>query len=903
VRAFLPTASAIRRGLGAAWLVAAIAGCVAETPPSPFTRADSLREEGRFAAAHPLYRVLRDSLAGTPDTAQFWRAQLWWAQTLMRVGQADSAAQALAGAFALTQGRGEREAWTRYLQCGLWNRLGRADSAIAECDRSLALAREAGDGELEARVHFQLGTIHSRRGRFRLSVAETERALALERQHGRSRYQLAGTLNSMGIEYAAVGRLGEAAQMYEEGLALARSFGSPWYAFHLLSNLAGLRATTGDPAGALSLMTESFRHAEQLADTQGMVYALNGSAEFYLRAGNRTAAREALERSLAIGRRVSAVHQVIALVDLGLLEAAEGGGDRATRTLEQGRNLADQYDFGLQGIQARIGLLRLALIRGARDEALRLGDEVVRRADSLGSPEALIDALEARAAAREAAGRADAADGYLQGIALLESWRGRLVLGDLSLGVAAPRWSVYEGAIRTLLADGRAAEAFAVAERGRARMLLELMAERDASAPASSGRAALARALRERFQEREAAPTEPERETLDREIASLTDSLDALAAAELARDPQAAARHPVPAEVAGIRDALLRPGRALVAYFWGDSAVYGWWIGSDTIRAARLGSADSLATLVGFLRSMVARPADDTAWRGAARRAHRDLLAPLTAEPVEDLLVVPDGPLAHLPLEVLLPESVTAPLGGTHRITYGPSASVLVALERAGRRESWERGVLAVGNPATSSRPAAGVDTITRDRPLEPLPWAEDEARAVHRLVAGPGGDLLLGRRATPERWLALDPSRYRYLHFAAHAVVDDERPDRTRLVLAGGNLALPDIRRLTLTADLATLSACETALGRGVRGEGVIGLPHAFLSAGARGAVVSLWRVGDRSAGAFMQEFYAELAAGRAPAEALRVVRRRWIGEAPPHGSPAAWAAFVLVGGGGGRE
>jgi CHAT domain-containing protein len=61
---------------------------------------------------------------------------------------------------------------------------------------------------------------------------------------------------------------------------------------------------------------------------------------------------------------------------------------------------------------------------------------------------------------------------------------------------------------------------------------------------------------------------------------------------------------------------------------------------------------------------------------------------------------------------------------------------------------------------------------------------------------------------------------------------------------------------------------------------------------------VVSLWRVGDRSAGEFMQEFYGELAAGRPPAEALLAVRRRWIGEAAPHGSPAAWAAFVLVGG-----
>jgi len=874
--------------------------CGPDAPPSPFSRADSLRDEGRFADAHPLYRALRDSLAATPDTGQFWRAQLWWAQTLMRVGQTDSAAEALAGAFALTQGQEARDGWTRYLKCGLWNRLGRADSAIAECGRALALAERARDGELEARVHFQLGTIHSRRGRFRLSVAETERALALERQYGQSRHQLAGTLNSMGIEYAAVGRLGEAERMYDEGLRLARSFGSPWYAFHLLSNQAYLRATTGDQAGALRLMNQSLRHAEQLADTQGIVYALNSSAEFYLRAGNRTAARAALERSLAIGDRVSTIHQVIALVDLGLLEAAEARVDEATRTLERGRDLADQFDFGLQGIQARIGLLRLTLVRGALDEALRLGDEVVRRADSLGSPEALIDALEARAAAREAAGRADASDGYLRGIALLESWRGRLALGDLSLGVAAPRWSVYEGAIRTLLADGRAADAFAVAERGRARLLLELMAERDASVAASSGRAMLARTLRERFQEREAAATDSAREALDRELAALTDSLDALAADEVARDPRAAARHPAPEALGGIRRALLGPDRALVAYFWGDSAVYGWWIGPDTVRAARLGPADSLATLVAFLRSMVMRPTGDAAWRGAARRAYQRLMAPLVAGPARDLLVVSDGPLAHLPLEVLLPEFTDTPLGGTHRITYGPSASVLVALERAGHRETWERGVLAVGNPAGPGPAVGGADTTMRDRALGPLPWAEDEARAVHRLVAGPGGDLLLGRRATRERWLALDPGRYRYLHFAAHAVVDDQHPDRTRLVLAGGDLSLPDIRRLTLTADLATLSACETALGRGVRGEGVIGLPHAFLSAGARGAVVSLWRVSDRSAGEFMQEFYAELAADRPPAEALRLVRHRWIREAAPHGSPAAWAAFVLVGGGG---
>jgi CHAT domain-containing protein len=157
--------------------------------------------------------------------------------------------------------------------------------------------------------------------------------------------------------------------------------------------------------------------------------------------------------------------------------------------------------------------------------------------------------------------------------------------------------------------------------------------------------------------------------------------------------------------------------------------------------------------------------------------------------------------------------------------------------------------------------------------------------------------DLLIGRRATLDRWRDRSPGRYRYLHFAAHAVVDDRRPDRTRIVLAGTPLDLPSVRNLSLNAELVTLSACETGLGRRVRGEGIIGLPHAFLAAGARGVVVSLWRITDRSAADFMERFYRELQLGRPPAQALVNVRRSLV-EDPELSHPSRWAAFVLVGG-----
>jgi CHAT domain-containing protein/tetratricopeptide (TPR) repeat protein len=814
----------------------------------------------------------------------------------MRRSALDSAAAAIVQAFVLAGQDPGRMGWTRFMNCGLWSRRGRADSAIAECGRGLEAAREAGDGELEARLHFQLGTVQSRRGRFRLSVAETERALALEREHGRSRYQLAGVLNSMGIEYAAVGRLSEAESLYQEGMSLARTFGAPWYAAYLASNLAYLRATIGDESGALGFMTESLRSAEQLADTQAMVYALNSTAEFYQRSGNRAAARAALERASAVNQRVIPLYRLITLVDQGLLELEDSRISSAEEALTRARQLADASDYGLQGVQARVGLSGVALARGERATALRWADEAVRIADSLGSPEVMIDALAARARAREAAGRQDAADAFLAGIELLESWRGRLALGDLAIGVADPRWDIYEGAIRVLMRRGAEADAFAVAERGRARFLLNVIAERDASRPASSRAVELGRRLRQRSDEHASTQDATDRRLLAREIAALTDSLASLTRSDSAGDPRAAVQHPAPATLDEITAHLAAPGRSLLAFFWGDSAVYGWSLSHQGLRGARLGPADELAARVAFLVSAMST-STPVEWTAAAQQLYQSLLAPLA--PLEEtVVVVPDGPLARLPLEALTPPG-ESPLGATHLITYAPSASVSLALRRAAQPARRDRGVLAVGNPAVGrgGAPPGPATVALRGPALDPLPFAEEEARAIYQLFPAEGSTLLVGRRATLERWYAQEPGRYRYLHFAAHAIVDDRRPDHTMVALAGGDLTLRDIRQASLSAELVTLSACETALGHAVRGEGVIGLPHAFLSAGARAVLVTLWRVRDQAAADFMRELYAEIAGGAAPAAALRTVRRRWIGSEGPRSAPVSWASWILVG------
>lgn len=155
---------------------------------------------------------------------------------------------------------------------------------------------------------------------------------------------------------------------------------------------------------------------------------------------------------------------------------------------------------------------------------------------------------------------------------------------------------------------------------------------------------------------------------------------------------------------------------------------------------------------------------------------------------------------------------------------------------------------------------------------------------------------------------LALSPaiSEYRYLHFATHGVLDQERPELSGLALSmfdqegreqDGFLRLVEIYNLKLAAELVTLSACETGLGKQMRGEGIIGLTRGFLHAGAQRALVSLWKVDDRASARLMGQVYAGIFRDRlSPAAALRRAQLA-MQKDPAMKSPFFWAAFVLHG------
>jgi len=327
---------------------------------------------------------------------------------------------------------------------------------------------------------------------------------------------------------------------------------------------------------------------------------------------------------------------------------------------------------------------------------------------------------------------------------------------------------------------------------------------------------------------------------------------------------------------------------------------------------------------------------------------------------VDDLVVIPSGALLGVPIDAVV-DADGRFLGDRFSVSYAPSATLYAWLREQARGSSEGGDVLIVGDPPFAQEHVAQMEREAKgEEPLE-LTAAEmpDEATLRDHMRSALSGNAkalaslprlrgaraevqaiasyydrvtaLVGVDASEQRLAAMADAdslrRFGVIHLATHALVDDRRPEQSALVLS--QVGLPDpiaaastgerirdglvtaqevVREWHLDADLVTLSACETGLGKRVTGEGYIGLAQAFLQAGSRSVVVSLWKVDDRTSSMLMQRFYANLTgrgADRKPMakSAALTEAKRWLRDQAdaqghkPFQHPYFWSAFVLVG------
>ncbi len=417
-------------------------------------------------------------------------------------------------------------------------------------------------------------------------------------------------------------------------------------------------------------------------------------------------------------------------------------------------------------------------------------------------------------------------------------------------------------------------------------------------------------------------------------------------------------------QLSKIRDCL-GPERALVEFSSGERELYAYVLDSRSLEMIALGNRRAVEREVfAFIEEIFVFPRirDPRSVADAGHRLFQTLMQPVLArlEPrVRGLVIVPTEWLSGLPFESLV---VTPPPSGSHptsfsdvrflldelEVSYCPSSPILARLVDRPSRSGTGRALI-LADARFPSEERSGVLETRSDVPqLRRLVRSRSEAIEIaDRLIPPdeqggkdardrlwacsapgrrdgsletPGFDLYLGSQATVDRLLDADLSGYRILHLATHGWSDASDPARTGLFLSPGAsgqvlIDLPSIHGIELDADLVVLSACETARGRVLKGEGVQSLALAFLERGARGVVATLWKVEDSAAAEIMRGFYGEFCAGPRipPATALRRARlgmrnssqERGVtpldsdqGVVVSSGHPCFWAQFVCIGG-----
>ena len=479
-----------------------------------------------------------------------------------------------------------------------------------------------------------------------------------------------------------------------------------------------------------------------------------------------------------------------------------------------------------------------------------------------------------------------------QAITELESRRARLRRDELKTALSGTTGAaaVYLAAARTALrmsedaasagdtdeAHALTARAFAYAERGRARGLLDLLgasAGLARSAPVSRDavrawhQANSELSLQQGLLAAEQGSPHPD----PGRLAALRDAITA-AEAELFRreadlerdDPAFAATVAVPVGVLSLDEvaAALPPGAALLTYHHLDEDLLAWALTRDGVAATHLASVDAAA---------LAR--DVRAFTQACEAGGRDLggqkLTATLLEPFGEvverchrLVVVPPSGAHAMPFHALPWRD--GPLLAQHVVSYLPSASSLQFLRRD-EAEPPDR-VLAVGDPSGMVWQALPGQV---EEPAKSLPGAATEAAFVAALF----GDarLLVGEKAT-EAVVRAEIGGYRVVHLATHGQVSEQAPLLSSVLLAGGEaLSVYELMGIHLDADLVVLSACHTGTGRATAGGDVLGMTRGLLGAGARGVVVTLWATDDEASCVLMANFYRRLRGGAPPAVAIQ--------------------------------
>jgi CHAT domain-containing protein/tetratricopeptide (TPR) repeat protein len=771
--------------------------------------------------------------------------------------------------------------------------------------QALKIAAESGDKWGQARYLGSTGLVYWRQGNFSKALEFYERALAIAREIG-DRNEQARQYGNIAIVFYEIGDYSKSLDYYDQALRMTREIGDRSEEARNLGNMGDLYITLEDFDNAAHLYQQAVQIVREIGEKYHEAWFLGCLGKIAIKTGNYDSANQLIRQGLQIAREIKSLNCEtmldIQLADLNLeMKDYEGSFQVFTKILERSKNANDP----MREIQAHYGLAILAEKKKQPQDALRH---------------------------------------YLQAIDKIDEVRQYMSSEEAKAGFLENWIQVYESTIQLLAtlhrdypSDGYDKRAFEVAEKARARALLDIVYQGKIFHNLTEipdefrqqfllNESDLAKAYASVAVDKAKTAIEDNGVVAD-SMSSKIHTLESRKAELLKELYKKYPRYyqltnPELLTARQVQTTVLDENQVLIEYFVGDERLYCWTISKkamhfSTIELGKKHLAELLAKASPVFAEDKKPPAEALDHRWANMNPeylhvlYEHLLGNVASpfiKPGDELIIIPDDILYYFPFEVLIAQK-NRYLIEEHPVSYGLSASLLNPA--LGKRKKASGDLLAFGNPAFSQGRAnaiskwiddiAAMRSIFRGDSFVPLPSTETEVREIAGNFAHAA--VFVGKEAT-ESHFKQSAENYRYIHLATHHVIDDKQPMYSKIILAQQNdgnedglLQTYEIYNFHLNAEMVVLSGCNSGLGKLHRGEGLIGMTQAFFYAGVPSIVVSLWPVEDESTAYLMKQFYLNLKTGMSKKLALQKAKAELVRSADWRRDPFYWAPFILIG------
>jgi CHAT domain-containing protein/tetratricopeptide (TPR) repeat protein len=772
---------------------------------------------------------------------------------------------------------------------------GKQNRAIALHNKALEIFQRIGDRNSEAIALNAVGQFYESVKDFSTALRNYEKAAQIFHDRGVLEYE-AGTIYKVAQMYLLMKHYEQALSYYERCLKLSRSAGKLRTEANALTDIASVYAAQGRNQEAAQQYHAALTYFVSSKDRRGEAVALNELGTFLLQTGKKEDAAETFRRALPLSEEATDIGTVIdTLCNLARAERSLGHLDDALALIN--RSLKK-----IEDIRTDVGSpdLRVSYFSGVRKNY-----------------EVGIDLLMDLDAARPGKGLA------AEALLMSEKSRARALV-DLIRESGA---DIRHGAPPELIS--REAELSGLIQRQAQYQLQLKLNGKDSSEIAE----------------------------LENQIVQLRSEYQQVQARIREQNPRALALaqfHPL-----SLREiqSELRQDDILLEFSLGDERSHLWMVTSDSFQSFQLPdrrTIEELSTEVyklvttrqqldqeaGTASNQAQIEESDKLFLEKARQLSQVLFGQIATQlSNKRLVLVTEGKMQLVPFAALpgssAPVNSNASLKSLildHEIVVLPSISTLRAIRAVEKktRESTDKIAAVIADPVlttsdarvqkSSLAPAVASAATDADRPesaqraidglrsggLARLIHSSEEADAIAQ--AAPRGTTMIAKGFDATRETAMNASlgEYQIVHFATHGFLDSDHPELSGIVLTmvdkngvakNGVMPLHDIYNMNLSAELTVLSACQTALGKDIKGEGFVGLTHSFISAGSKSVVASLWKVDDRATAILMADFYQSmLQKGMSPAAALRAAKLK-VMQDPRWNAPYFWAGFVVQG------